>query len=185
MNEDINRRSYLKLNWKASIGFLSHVIAPQIEQERDCFRPPGAGSELDFLTSCTRCGKCVEVCPEGIIRLLPTQSGATKMNTPYLDPNQSPCTFCNKCIEACPTSALDFSKLSTNSAIGKAFIRIGGCIAYQHVMCDYCVRACPLEGAINIISEIPIINEEVCNGCGICVSQCISENKGIWIRLNN
>jgi ferredoxin-type protein NapG len=183
MTEDLNRRNYLKLNWKASIGFLGHVIAPHIEQDRDCFRPPGAGSELDFLTSCTRCGKCVEACPEGIITLLPPQSGARKMNTPYLDPNVTPCTYCLKCTEICPTDALDFRHLTKNPAIGKAFIRKEGCIAHQHVMCDYCFRSCPIEGAMKIVHGVPIINEDNCNGCGICVSHCISEDKGIWVRL--
>jgi ferredoxin-type protein NapG len=185
MNEDINRRNYLKLNWKASLGFLSHVLAPQFEQERDCFRPPGAGNEFDFITSCTRCGKCSEACPEAIIRLLPTTSGAGKMNTPYLDPNLSRCTFCLKCIESCPTDALSFFQYSKEPAIGKAFIRKDGCLAHQNVLCDYCFRSCPVEGAMVIEKGIPVVNEEVCNGCGICVSHCINEYKGIWIHLNS
>jgi ferredoxin-type protein NapG len=183
MKEELNRRNYLKLNWKASIGFLGNVLAPQIEQERDCFRPPGAGSELDFLTSCTRCGECVKGCPEGIIRLLPVESGAKKMNTPYLDPNQSPCTFCLKCIEVCPTDALQWQPLVNDSSIGRAVVREEACIAYQQVLCDYCVRSCPKVGAIECIDGIPKVNETLCNGCGICVSHCINESKGIWVQL--
>jgi ferredoxin-type protein NapG len=183
MTEDLNRRNYLKLNLKSSFGFFSHVITSQLEQERDCYRPPGAGNELDFLTSCTRCGKCKAECPEGIISLLPVESGATKMNTPYIDPNVKPCTFCNKCIDVCPTDALHLEHLIKNPAIGIASIRIDGCIAHLNVMCDYCFRACPHEGSLKIVDGIPIVNEDKCTGCGICVSHCINEHKGIWINL--
>jgi ferredoxin-type protein NapG len=183
MTDDLNRRNYLKLNWKASFSFLGNVLSPQLEKERECFRPPGAGNELDFLTSCTRCGKCSEGCPEGIIRLLPMSFGAGQMNTPFLDPNLSACTFCLKCIEVCPTDALSEHHLTKIPAIGKAFIRKKGCIAHQNVMCDYCVRACPIDQAIHLENGVPIVNEEKCNGCGNCVSQCISEYKGIWISL--
>jgi ferredoxin-type protein NapG len=181
MKEELSRRNYLKLNWKASVGFLGHVLDSQIEQDRACFRPPGAGSELDFLTACTRCGECAKECPEGIIRLLPIDSGAKLMNTPYLDPNQSPCTFCHKCIHACPTDALQH--LTTYPSIGKAVVRAEGCIAYQQVLCDYCVRSCPVAGAIELINGVPIVNDTLCNGCGICVSHCINESKGIWVQL--
>jgi ferredoxin-type protein NapG len=183
MNEELNRRNYLKLNWKASLGFLGHVIARKIEQERDCFRPPGASSELDFLTYCTRCGKCSAECPEGIIRLRSLDSGAGKMSTPYLDPNQSACTFCLRCIEICPTKALDLVSFNEKSSIGLAKIRLDGCIAYQNVMCDYCIRACPIQGALTQENGLPHVNKEKCNGCGICVSNCISESKGIWVHL--
>jgi ferredoxin-type protein NapG len=183
VTEELNRRNYLKLNWKASVGFLSHAIAPHIEQERSCFRPPGAGSELDFLTSCTRCGKCVEECPERIINLLPIESGSGRMNTPYLDPNLTPCTYCYACINACPTDALNLINLTKYPAIGTASIRVNGCIANQNVICDYCFRACPVEGAIGMVNGIPMIYKEKCNGCGLCVSNCISEYKGIWVNL--
>ncbi|MHC0035625.1 4Fe-4S dicluster domain-containing protein [Pseudoneobacillus sp. C159] len=184
MTEELNRRGYLKLNWKGSIGFLSQALAPQFEQEKECFRPPGAGTELDFLTSCTRCGKCKDVCPEGIIKLFPSQAGAKMMNTPYLDPNQSPCSFCLECIDSCPTDALLLSHYTTNPPIGKAKIRLNACIAYQNVMCDYCVRACPAEGVMKLVNGKPVVDEEYCIGCGACVSQCITDFKGIWVHLD-
>jgi ferredoxin-type protein NapG len=185
MTEELNRRSYLKLNWKASIGFFSNALAPQLEQERECFRPPGAGTELDFLTSCSRCGKCKDACPEGIIQLFTTQSGAKMIHTPFLDPNQTPCTFCLECINVCPTEALLLTHYQNNSYIGKAKLRLEACIAYQNVICDYCVRGCPIEGAIRLVYGKPVVDELLCNGCGLCVSHCITDYKGIWVHLEN
>ncbi|MFK9090605.1 4Fe-4S binding protein [Bacillus salipaludis] len=64
-----------------------------MEIERDFFRPPGACDELEFLTSCSRCGKCVEVCPEESILLFPLSSGARLVNTPYNSLNLTPSLY--------------------------------------------------------------------------------------------
>lgn len=182
MDERVNRRQFLSINWGATIGFLGNFIGTQMEEERDFFRPPGAGDELDFLTSCNRCGKCKDSCPEGIISLFALSDGAKLLNTPYLKPNESPCTFCQMCIDVCPTNALSMSNLLEKQAIGKATIVQHNCVTFQDVMCDYCVRSCPISGAISIIDGKPSINEANCTGCGLCVASCISEMKGIKIN---
>lgn len=181
MEERVNRRQFLSINFGASVGFLGNFLGTQIEEERDFFRPPGAGNELEFLTTCNRCGKCKDSCPEGIISLFSLANGAKLLNTPYLNPNESPCTFCHDCIDVCPTNALNSSNLSEKQAIGKAAIEKHICMAFQDVMCDYCVRSCPVNGAITLFNGKPSINESNCNGCGICVANCISEYKGIKV----
>ncbi|MBP2239773.1 ferredoxin-type protein NapF [Cytobacillus eiseniae] len=182
MNDRVNRRQFLSINWEATVGFLGNFIGTQLEQERDFFRPPGARSELDFLTSCNRCGKCKESCPESIISLFTLTDGAKLVNTPYLNPNENPCTFCNKCIEVCPTDALSLSGRLEIPAIGRAVIHPTSCLAFQEVMCDYCVRSCPEEGALTLINGKPMIQNEACTGCGLCVASCIAEQKGILIQ---
>lgn len=181
MNERVNRRQFLSINWEATVGFLGNFIGTQLEQERDFFRPPGAREELDFLTSCNRCGKCKDSCPEGILNLFTLSDGAKILNTPYLNPNESPCTFCQSCIDACPTDALSLSGLLDNPSIGKAEILKHNCLTFKDVMCDYCFRSCPVKSAIELIDGKPSINEESCTGCGLCVTSCISEVKGIQI----
>src|SRR5690554_4549517 len=101
MNDRVNRRQFLSLNLDAGVGFLGNLFFSQVETERDFFRPPGAGDEVEFLTSCTRCGLCREVCPENSISLFALTSGAKLAQTPFLDPNVNPCTMCSKCIDAC------------------------------------------------------------------------------------
>ena len=45
---------------------------------------------------------------------------------------------------------------------------------FQEIPCDPCVKACK-HGAITMprdINEIPIVNNKLCNGCGLCISFC-------------
>lgn len=183
MNDPVNRRSFFTLNWDATVGFMKNILAPQLEQERNFFRPPGADDELQFLTSCSRCGKCKEICPENIIKLFSYNSGVKKAYTPYINPNESPCTFCEKCIDICPTDALSQNNLKENPSIGHAFIRTDICMAYHGTLCDYCVRACPVDGALNLDLFKPVLNLDYCTGCGLCASHCINESQSIYIQL--
>lgn len=183
MTEKIKRREFLSLNWESTIGFLGNFIAPQIEVERDFFRPPGSCNELEFLTSCSRCGKCKEICPENSIRLFPLESGVKLVNTPYLEPNVTPCTLCTKCIEVCPTKSLNFPDFAVTPSIGTVQVNPEHCLAFKNVMCDYCVRACPNEGALNLVQGTPSVSIEKCTGCGICVAGCIAEETALKVRL--
>ena len=53
----------------------------------------------------------------------------------------------------------------------------GGCAileCFQKIPCDPCVDACP-HGAITIegnINDMPVLDFDKCNGCGLCVSKC-------------
>src|ERR1700747_623808 len=74
---------------------------------RHHFRPPGAVDEVAFLTSCTRCGDCINVCPvHAILRAPPTTGLAA--GTPILEPTLQACVVCADmpCARACATGAL-------------------------------------------------------------------------------
>lgn len=180
MSDRLNRRQFFSVNLEAAAGFLGNFLTPQLDLEREFFRPPGTGSELEFLTSCTRCGICKDACPENIIHLFSLSSGAKLVNTPYMNPNNSPCTFCNKCIDVCPTDALS---LEGEMRVGTAKVIEHTCLTFKNVMCDYCIYSCPTKGAISLQNGRPVVNEQLCTGCGQCVSSCISETKGIQITL--
>lgn len=183
MTERLNRRQYLALNWESTIGFLGNFLAPQMEIERDFIRPPGAGTELEFLTSCTRCGKCQESCPEGTISLFLLSDGAKLVNTPYLNLNESPCTFCGGCIDVCPTEALNERDYKAFPQLGYVKVTQEACLAFKNIMCDYCVRACPEERAIMILNGVPNVDKDYCTGCGICISHCISDGTALRILI--
>lgn len=178
MSDRLNRRQFFSLNLEATVGFLGNFLAPQFDLEREFFRPPGTKSELEFLTACNRCGLCKESCPEGIIKMFSLSQGAKLAGTPYIDPNESPCTFCKKCIEVCPTNAL---QTEDSASIGYARLNENTCLTFKDVMCDYCVYSCPEKDAIKLVNGKPVITRENCNGCGLCVSNCISDAKGIYI----
>ncbi len=71
-------------------------------------RPPGALGEAEFVAACTRCDRCVMVCPHWAIKIA-TRTDAPPPGTPFLhDPDAGACARCPDmpCITACPTGAL-------------------------------------------------------------------------------
>jgi len=85
---------------------------PLAYARRKRLRPPGALDEKDFLSSCIKCGQCVQVCPVQAIKLADLVDGFG-VGVPYIDPREQACDFsCDavQCILACPTGALVYQK---------------------------------------------------------------------------
>ncbi len=75
-------------------------------------RPPGALNESDFLSSCIKCGQCVQVCPVQAIKLGDIGDGFG-LGVPHIESREQACDFsCDavQCILACPTGALTYDK---------------------------------------------------------------------------
>jgi ferredoxin-type protein NapG len=75
-------------------------------------RPPGALDERDFLSSCIKCGQCVQVCPVNAIKLADLVDGFG-VGVPYIDARAQACDFsCDavQCVLACPTGSLTYHK---------------------------------------------------------------------------
>jgi ferredoxin-type protein NapG len=80
--------------------------------QRARLRPPGALDEKDFLSSCIKCGQCVQVCPVDAIKLADLVDGFG-VGVPYIDARAQACDFsCDavQCILACPTGSLTYHK---------------------------------------------------------------------------
>lgn len=146
------------------------------------FRPPGAVEEDEFLAKCLRCGKCIEVCPDGTLLNAHLDQGLN-LGTPYFIPRQIPCSLCMKCPEVCPSGALKPLELR-DVKIGIAEVDKDRCYAYQEDVCRSCYNSCPLiDEAIKMKDfQYPVVHPEICTGCGICEYVCVTDPPAIQIR---
>lgn len=164
-------------------------------------RPPGAKEEKEFLASCIRCGLCVEACPFDTLHLAKIGDGIS-LGTPFFVPRQIPCYMCSDipCVPACPTNALNTKLVTTDGRLdikkakmGVAVVDMKNCVAYWGIQCDACYRACPLIDKALMLEYrrnertskhaflLPIVDTDVCTGCGICERVCITEKPAIFV----
>ena len=159
-------------------------------------RPPGAGSESDFLSACVRCGLCVRDCPYDTLKL--AQVGeAVAVGTPWFEARGVPCEMCEDipCVKACPTGALDPELDNIDDArMGLAVVvDKESCIAFRGLRCEVCFNVCPVRGkAITLEMQhnirsgkhamfIPVVHSSDCTGCGKCEHACILEEAAIKV----
>ena len=108
------RRKFLQ-----SVGLTAGVVGisllgyiPVTNAKAPRLRPPGALDETDFLSSCIKCGQCVQVCPVAAIKLGDIDDGFG-LGVPYIAARDQACDFsCDavQCILACPTGSLTYEK---------------------------------------------------------------------------
>ena len=142
-------------------------------------RPPGAVNENIFTGLCSRCGHCINVCPESIIMPDFGSSGLRGLLTPVLKYNRKYCNeWCSKCLASCPTLAIRRLSLEQKrtTAIGTAGIDRSLCLAWSKQQdCMVCQEFCPYQAIAAVKSKgvnCPEVKNEVCRGCGACESQC-------------
>lgn len=159
-------------------------------------RPPGVGSESDFLAACVRCGLCVRDCPYPTLSLAEIGSDVP-VGTPYFVARKAPCEMCDDipCVKACPTGALDPNLTNIDDAdMGLAvLVDHETCLNFQGLRCDVCYRVCPLlNEAITLERShntrtgkhaifIPTVNSDKCTGCGKCERSCVLEIAAIRV----
>lgn len=238
------------------VGAAVSGYLPIVYAREKRLRPPGALDEKDFLSSCIKCGQCVQVCPVNAIKLADLADGFG-VGTPYIDARAQACDFsCDavQCILACPTGSLTYHKpefltvrpgaklankpillakqndpeptLNLAERIGVARLtRPESCLArqgkgfkgqargphfsgelrymdvdrwkpikvadhpYDVELCDLCVTACPIKGAISLETvfapdgsqrKVPVVHE-ACVGCGVCEMICPTDPASIEI----
>ena len=163
---------------------------------KSLLRPPGAQGEADFSARCIKCGKCMEACPYLALSPAPGDQGIAA-GTPMVDARAQACRLCEDfpCVEACPTNALRGIEGRSDVRMGTAVIDEDLCIAFQGMRCEVCYRTCPLiDQAISIDYRLregdaihslfaPVIDEEQCVGCGLCVERCVVDEPDVAIRI--
>jgi ferredoxin-type protein NapG len=167
-------------------------------------RPPGGQDQTSLVGTCVHCGRCSEACLYHLIKSAKIENGIMNVRTPYLKFSDNYggevdalkyCDFCvesndgmPRCVEVCPSSALsleaDFDP--ETMVLGVAELNKDICIAYRGDYCAYCYEACRKvrgddESAISYEpgsggdgAPLPVVDPDVCNGCGACESVCVS-----------
>ncbi len=145
-------------------------------------RPPGALSEGSFLSKCTGCGDCLQVCPAQCITRVP--EGEPDEGTPVVVPAERACVLCTDlaCTKVCePGALLPLSSMAAVS-MGLAWIDRGTCLPFQGTPCDLCFKVCPTAPkAIEMDGLRPRILAERCTGCGLCEERCPTRPSAVQI----
>ena len=153
-------------------------------------RPPGALPGAEFLSSCIRCHKCLEVCPTGIITSVLLTEAVLGAGTPRLDFTRGYCELCMKCAEVCTTGALVVADAGSVK-LGIAHVDPENCVAWVWGGCTKCYKACPSQAITLDEMQRPVVDVSKCNGCGTCEYVCLStvvrsyvstRGKGIVVR---
>ena len=129
-------------------------------------RPPWSVDELHFIDACSRCGDCIQSCPEQI--LIKGSGGFPEVNFQHGE-----CTFCGDCVRSCEApvfNELDQAPWQLKAAIGD------GCVTHKQVVCRSCAEQCEPE-AIRFRLQAggvgsPELDLSACTGCGACVATC-------------
>ncbi len=188
---DLKRRYILEAG-AAGIGSLALFrLAPvRATGSAGLVRPPGAVSEEQFLRKCVKCGECMKVCITNGLQPSFLQAGFEGIWSPVFDFRTGYCEFnCTLCGQVCPTQAIEKLPVADKQKrkIGLAFIDINRCLPYAfNTNCIVCEEHCPTSPkAITFKKEIistagggkmeikkPVVDPEVCTGCGICQYKC-------------
>lgn len=157
-------------------------------------RPPGALPEDEFLSTCIRCQRCADACPNHCIKATPEAAGPGRAGTPYIQPREQACMLCSRveteqlrCTEACPSGALQpvfktLEEVVRKAQMGVAKVDLNLCYSYNDFTCGTCLRACPVGALKTGLWARPIVDEAACVGCGLCERVCIRYPQAIRVE---
>ncbi|QDP00486.1 ferredoxin-type protein NapF [Thalassotalea sp. PS06] len=151
---DLSRRRFLRV---------------QARQAVTHFRLPWSISEQHFVSHCTQCQQCLDVCETNIIEL-------DSDGLPYLNFSKNECTFCGACFDKCPEPL--FRDKSEPAFFGQLNIKTS-CLAQQQIFCQSCADSCDQQAirfAYKQAVPTPEIDQQACNQCGACISVCPNQS---------
>lgn len=201
MKKNSKRRDFIKVGGSAIFfgGLLGagSFLAPKLNTKELALRPPGALNEKDFLSTCIKCGQCVQVCPYHSLNLFDIDKGNSN-GTPYIDARQRGCYLCDllPCVLACPSGALNHDIMKAEQVeMGMAFLkRPDRCLALkgqkvkQEDIAKILTHSNKNEREAKVLEDVAsYVGEE----CTICADLCpyptkenaiamVQDEKGRW-----
>ncbi len=185
----MDRRQFFRRGLDKALKSAVKVAERKVEaRAAHWIRPPFATAELEFLAACTRCGACMEACPEQVIFPLAARLGVSVAGTPALDLLNRACALCEgwPCVAACEPGALRLPEVEPDESpplpkLARAHIDPGRCLPYSGPECGACRDVCPVPGAMVWMSERPVIEPGLCVGCAQCRHACVVSPKAVQV----
>ncbi|MDR2969114.1 MAG: 4Fe-4S binding protein [Tannerellaceae bacterium] len=165
------------------------------EKDVNPVTPPGSISLERFKDKCTGCHLCVVHCPSQVLYPTGLQFGlgyALKPHMAYID---SYCNYeCTVCADVCPNQAIKLTSLDDKKTtqVGIAEFFLERCIVEtENTDCGACSEHCPTQAVhMELYKEgstltVPVVEPELCVGCGGCESICpVRPDRAIIIKSN-
>ena len=131
-------------------------------------RPPWLKAPSSFTEDCTRCGQCVELCPQQIVRV-------GDGGFPVVKFDLGECVLCGECTTRCE-AGLFLDAAERGAAWDHAAVIGERCLTHFGVLCRSCEDACeprairfPLTAGL--VAK-PAVDTQICTGCGACIRPC-------------
>ena len=189
-SKNVFRRDRRQFIAGLGIGGAAALLLPKVGKKdpTPSVLPPGATEK--YAETCTRCYACISACPAQIIQVK-KDGGPRERAIPELVFEEYGCEeSCNQCSQVCPTGAIrtlsDDKK--RHRQIGIAHVKKGKCLAWtDNEYCMVCDEYCPynaIETHWKGDIACPVVNPDLCRGCGACESACPAFRSGKAILVH-
>ncbi|MCD7973196.1 MAG: 4Fe-4S dicluster domain-containing protein [Candidatus Azobacteroides sp.] len=155
--------------------------------------PPGSISADHLLHHCTSCHLCVSKCPSGVLKPAFLEYGMGGVMQPRVYFEKGFCNYdCTICTEVCPNKALKPLSVDEKhrTQMGRVVFVEDLCIVLTDgTNCGACSEHCPTQ-AVKMEPykdglTIPVINQDICVGCGGCEFICpVRPYRAIYVEGN-
>lgn len=175
------RRNFIKAAAFAIAAFAAWPFLTRSANAVMILRPPGAVPEEDFIALCSRCGRCIKVCPNQALQPMPIAYGLAAFETPRFIPRSGRCELCLLCQEVCPTGAVSSVPVE-QIKIGTAELDRRRCLVWSEgIECLICAEQCPFQAVRLDAHGRPHVLADRCIGCGACENGCPVEEAAIRV----
>ncbi|MFI5186302.1 MAG: 4Fe-4S dicluster domain-containing protein [Chitinophagales bacterium] len=142
--------------------------------------PPGSMNVRRFNDHCTACHLCISKCPSNVLKPALWEYGLIGLLQPAMSFQHGYCNYhCTVCTEICPANALKKITGKEKKTLQPGlvhYIKENCVVVTDGTDCGACSEHCPTQ-AVSMQPykkdlRIPVIDENLCVGCGACEYIC-------------